>query len=635
MKEIRYAPWFRVFTIFGVLVFWGMAFIGWMAYRQEGAVFGLAAAGVALGIGAYLLFALATSPQWVRFEQHALVVQRWIGRQRIAYESITAVSPAYTHITITTQDGKVRLHKLFANDDARLINALETHIPALQQHRAARLSATFPIVVTVKPTAPILSGIVGLALAGFGAFTLWYAITGPDPMDAFQRWVMPIMGLLSLFFGGLFLYLLLWNYPRRTVFTAAQMRQHFLLRTAVQPMQSIIAFEPGHEVRKVRGVPRQVHHIVFRYDDGRSYKWVPGEFSFPVDYIDAYEAGRVAELTEQLRRAYLALPQAASTHKVESSWGVAYLRCKLTTEKYDLIVAVEDYGEHHAGAETIHFVASRPLYGLSRFRTTNGHAALNDNGRFLLIQDPNLLLLFDLASGEAFHRTISGTHLFLPAEFTPDDLIVRTMNRVNHNRSAEPPLPPEQAASTWQRGLGPAADNGDLPSAYPGRATTRPQEERPSSPETTAAAAQAIIERAKALPYDTYMIEFETLRDELNRLDPTAQATVLTAAREHGDHDIIDLLVTVLADNAYPPAMPMFVQWLDHPNDEVRFAAAIALDMVANGRFGIESMIEGGWVQHDQIRAVVPAMRAWWQEEGKEAVPTTAQWLAQQEAKRQ
>lgn len=458
MKEIRYAPWFRVLTVFGVLVFWGMAFIGWMAYRQEEAAFGLAAAGVTLGIGAYLLFALATSPQWVRFEQDGLVVQRWIGRQRIAYESITAVSPAYTHITITTQNGKVRLHKLFANDDARLVNALETHVPALQQRRAARLSATFPIVVTDKPTAPIFSGIVGLALAGFGAFTLWYAITGPDPIDAFQRWVMPMMGLLSLFFGGLFLYLLLWNYPRRTVFTAAQMRQHFLLRTTVQPMQGIIAFEPGHEVRTVRGVPRQVHHIVFRYDDGRSYKWVPGEFSFPVDYIDAYEAGRVAELTQQLRRAYLA-----------------------------------------------------------------------------------------------------------PA----------------------------------------------------------------------AAAAQAIIERAKALPYDAYMVEFETLRDELNRLAPTAQATVLAAAREYGDHDIIDLLVTVLADNAYPPAMPMFVQWLDHPNDEVRFAAAIALDMVANGRFGIESMIEGGWVQHDQIRAAVPTMRAWWQEEGKEAVSTTAQWLAQQEAKRQ
>ena len=88
---------------------------------------------------------------------------------------------------------------------------------------------------------------------------------------------------------------------------------------------------------------------------------------------------------------------------------------------------------------------------------------------------------------------------------------------------------------------------------------------------------------------------------------------VLAAAREEANEWVLDLLVTVLADRQYAPAYPDFVGWMDHHNEEVRFAAALTLDELAGKRFGVEKMIEGGWVQHDRVKAVVPRIRAWWE----------------------
>lgn len=637
MTEIRASRWFRTFSIPGILVFWGMAFIGWMAYTQEGDNFGRVMMGPTLAIGVYWLLALATAPAALQFGPDALTIRRWLGRKRVAYAEITAVSQTYAFIHIRTTTGAVRLHKLYANDDARFFAALEQHVPVGQQARTGRLQADFPLVITEKRTAVFFTVLIGLVLSGFGGMAIWFALTDPASLGDSSPWFAIGFGLLSLAFGLLFLYLVLWNYPRRTTFTANRMTRRFLLRTEKQPMQDVIAFTPGVETRTVRGVPRQLFHIAFTYKDGRSYQWIPGEFSFPVDYVDAYEANRVQELSAQLRRLYLSAapapePASSGPQTVESAWGTAYVRGKLKSAAHDFVVVIEDYGEHHMGAETVHFVPNRPLHGRSRFRTTNGHAALSADGRFLLIQDPNLLLLFDLTANEACHRRSPQTHIFLQAEFKQAGLVVRTLELSSRQRESERPLPPAQALAEWHPGLGPAENEGELPSAYP----SRPQARQPSAPPAPnpTAQAEAIVNRAKALPTDKYMHAFETLRDELNGLDPAALAVVLNAALNHSEHAIIDLLVTVLADNAYPPAMPHFVRWLDHANDEVRFAAALALDGAVNGRFQIDQMIDGGWVQHDQIRAAVPAIREWWQTEGETAVPTLTDWLAARAAQR-
>jgi hypothetical protein len=76
----------------------------------------------------------------------------------------------------------------------------------------------------------------------------------------------------------------------------------------------------------------------------------------------------------------------------------------------------------------------------------------------------------------------------------------------------------------------------------------------------------------------------------------------------------------------------MMVEWLDHPNEEVRFIAAFTLDNLADGRFNIEGMIVGGWVQHDQVQAVAPQIREWYHDEGYKKVPSLTEWLAQRAA---
>jgi hypothetical protein len=134
------------------------------------------------------------------------------------------------------------------------------------------------------------------------------------------------------------------------------------------------------------------------------------------------------------------------------------------------------------------------------------------------------------------------------------------------------------------------------------------------------------------MPENDYFTEFETLRDKLLALGPEAMPAILNVASHHNSHHMIDLLVTVLADVAYPPAMPMMIEWLNHPTEEVRFVAAFALDNLANGRFNIESLIVGGWVQHDQIQAAAPQIQRWYHNEGHKSVPSLTQWLAQRAA---
>jgi hypothetical protein len=202
----------------------------------------------------------------------------------------------------------LHLYKLFANDDARIIQALETYVPAAREAHIRRLAVGLPIILTGKAAIPIVTALMGLILLAFGLAAFAYAVLNPAELDTFQRIFMPIIGLVSAASGLLFLYLLLWTYPRRTVFTAGQMTQHFLLHTLIQPMSDVIDFQPGHEIRTVRGIPRQLYTITFNYANGESFKWIPDEFYFPMDYVDAAAAYQAADLTEQLRCAYLPSP---------------------------------------------------------------------------------------------------------------------------------------------------------------------------------------------------------------------------------------------------------------------------------------------------------------------------------------
>lgn len=303
MLEIRYAPLFRFFSLFGILTFWGLAFISWMAYQYEGATMGLVLLGPLLGVGLYWLLALATAPQKVAFAAAALTIHRWTGNKTIPYEIITTITQSYPFITLHTVQGTIRLHKLYANDDARLMRALETYVPAAQQARAARLTHPFPIILKGKIVAPLITFLMGAGLLAFGLMAVWNGITHSIPVET--PTFMLLFGLMSAAFGLLFVYLVLWTYPYRTIFTTEQMTQQFILHTLVQPMQGVVRFETGHEIRAVRGVSRRVYSITFTYQDDTTYRWIPNEFYFPMDYVDNAAANLATDLTAQLRHAYL------------------------------------------------------------------------------------------------------------------------------------------------------------------------------------------------------------------------------------------------------------------------------------------------------------------------------------------
>lgn len=264
---------------------------------------GLVLLGPLLGVGLYWLLALATAPQKVEFAAASLTIHRWIGSKTIPYEMITAVTQSYPFITLHTVQGTIRLHKLYANDDARLMRAFETYVPAAQQARATRLTHPFPIILKGKIVAPLITFLMGAGLLAFGLMAVWNGITHSIPVET--PTFMLLFGLMSAAFGLLFVYLVLWTYPYRTIFTTEQMAQQFILHTLVQPMQGVVRFETGHEIRTVRGVSRRVYSITFIYQDGTTYRWIPNEFYFPMDYVDNAAANLATDLTAQLRHAYL------------------------------------------------------------------------------------------------------------------------------------------------------------------------------------------------------------------------------------------------------------------------------------------------------------------------------------------
>lgn len=488
-QEIRYPPLFRLLNGAGILVLSGIAFVGWMAYRQEDVGWGLPAAVFMLALALFWLFALAASPQVVQFGQEHLIVRRWLGTARLAYQDISAVRQSRPFITLVTPDQTIRLYKLYANTDAKLMAALEEFVPVANADLEKRLYLALPFTFQSARTGAIGIFIGMLLLLGGGIATFGFFVSETEIIEPWQWVCMPLFSLLSIGFGLMFLYMLVRNFPRKYVFTPSEIRLHYLFHTVRHPVRGLQAVQVKEDPRTVRGVPRTVYQLELEYTDELVVKLEPNGFGFPMDYIDAKAAQTTAELAAQIRNAY-----------------------QLTTQ-------------------------------------------------------------------ESAHRP----------EPTPSPIPTS-------------PQPVPTGESKMSASLAPASP------------------------------AHALLDRIRRMPIDDYFTSYEDLRDELIGLGPEAMPAVLNAARHNNDHFMMDLLVTVLVDVAYPPALPMMVEWLTHPNEEVRFAAAIALDHLAGGRFNIDSMIAGGWVQHDQIQAAVPQIREWYHNEGHRRVPSLTEWLARRAA---
>jgi hypothetical protein len=109
----------------------------------------------------------------------------------------------------------------------------------------------------------------------------------------------------------------------------------------------------------------------------------------------------------------------------------------------------------------------------------------------------------------------------------------------------------------------------------------------------------------------------------------SAMSDVLAAASTHPPPRGFELLVMVLADKSYPPALGAFRRWLDHPDlENIAYPAAAALAKHANEQFDTDDLYN---LPVPAAKRLLHEIAAWW-DAGSHHIPTEAEWLAQQAA---
>ncbi|MEO1267765.1 MAG: hypothetical protein AAFX99_06680 [Myxococcota bacterium] len=127
--------------------------------------------------------------------------------------------------------------------------------------------------------------------------------------------------------------------------------------------------------------------------------------------------------------------------------------------------------------------------------------------------------------------------------------------------------------------------------------------------------------------------DFDVLRERLQALGSTAMPGLLEAAQQEDYRPLQPVLLHVLLDALYPPAMPLLVdRMVTHEDPFVRFDIAQGLDRLAGYPFDVAEMVDDGWIQHDEVDRAADKLKHWWQEEGRLEMPTLEQWQAAQQA---
>lgn len=125
--------------------------------------------------------------------------------------------------------------------------------------------------------------------------------------------------------------------------------------------------------------------------------------------------------------------------------------------------------------------------------------------------------------------------------------------------------------------------------------------------------------------------EFETARDEIHALGPTAMKDVLSAALNPQWTDALDLLVMCLADVRYPPALAHMRHWMEHDDAEsIGIPAASAIDHLSGNKFDVLRFYSGDWAE---LPATLQAIGAWW-DGGNVEVSSESEWLTEQQKRR-
>ncbi|MEM7801526.1 MAG: hypothetical protein AAF633_20190, partial [Chloroflexota bacterium] len=329
-------------------------------------------------------------------------------------------------------------------------------------------------------------------------------------------------------------------------------------------------------------------------------------------YTPTEDEQQLRALFHALKRHYFKTQESGETKekRIETREdGVLYV---LDAELYGVEIKATVAGEQSAGVDEIIFTSDPPMVGLTPLATLNGQAVMSENQRFVAIWTPTWLFVLDLARKKQFWLRERQMWSFAEADFDEKYLHVTLVLNANRDeRATLNPIPLEDIEEIL------------IPNEGLAEELRLPQDKL-----------SALLNIMMLMPTSTFYDEFETLRDKLAQIGLNVVPDILTAARQPTYRPVLELLVMVLSDYSYPPAAPDFITWLDHENDEILFASAMALDRLAGERFGIDKMISKGWVQYDRIRRSKPAILDWWTSEGKAKLPSHAAWRAYRESKR-
>lgn len=140
---------------------------------------------------------------------------------------------------------------------------------------------------------------------------------------------------------------------------------------------------------------------------------------------------------------------------------------------------------------------------------------------------------------------------------------------------------------------------------------------------------QDILQRLYA-DGDKYRWQESLYRGEILALMPDVMGHVLKEACEDRAAPILELLVKLLAETHYPPALPHFVRWLYHPDPDIRLTAAKAIDVAAKKRFAVDTIkTDNG----EALQKLIPQLRAWWETTGQNEAIDLEAWRAKHTTK--
>lgn len=460
--------WPRLLLVGCVAASGGLTLLSGLAYRESAPLgfYGLFFWG---GLAMATLCWLHFMPCIIGYQQGRLTVTYWWHTQAISVDGAGHVSYRRYQVTVMKGAQHLRCTFLSPNDSAFVMTWLEEQLPTLAASRLAAADRPLPLTITPRLVAPGITAGIVLLFGSTGGALLWTSWQAWQQGDGrFDHLGMGVFSFLLLFFAALFLYLLLDSYIWRFTFDEEMITLRHALHTERYSARQVSHVTLVTEERTVKGFVHQIYQLQLSLADGTDVMIAPNLPSFPMDYAGAEEARLLRNLQRVLEKHYVPVVRVDLTldQVADSRWGRPVSAVQWQIRPYDLSVTRLDYGEHHAAASTVHILVGHSEAGAMRFRTTNGESRISPCGRYILLFDETLLIVFNLPNGRTYHRFSRQDWIYARVEFAEEVLIIEEMRRSDPQvRTQRKPISLQKPTSALRRGLG-SAEHGVFPSAY-------------------------------------------------------------------------------------------------------------------------------------------------------------------------